>query len=757
MATSNSLLIVDDDTSNLRMLIHILQEDYTIYTAKNGEEALNKAAISLPDLILLDIILPNIDGYEVLARLRESDDTKEIPVIFITGLSESSSEEKGLQLGAVDYVTKPFNPAVVRIKVRHQIQIINLQRALAGAAEAARIANHAKSAFLAKMSHEIRTPMNAILGITALQLQDETLTPDMREVFGMIYNSGDMLLGILNDILDMSKIEAGRLELVPAAYGVASLINDVTQLNIMRIDNKPVEFELHVDANTPAVVVGDALRMKQILNNLLSNAFKYTAQGVVKLSLSLETEEGDGRLRHEAPTLESGENAPDVTFVFIVSDTGQGMTAEQLSRLFDEYSRFNLEVNRAIEGAGLGMTITRNLIHMMHGDILVESEPNRGSTITVRLPQRNAGDEVLGQEVVDQLRQFNKRGTAQMRRTQIIREPMPYGSVLVVDDVATNLYVAKGLLASYGLTVDTAERGAAAIEKIKQGKVYDIVFMDHIMPGMDGMEATGAIRALGYTRPVIALTADAMVGRAGIFRARGFDDFIAKPIDLREMNAVLNKFIRDVYPPEVVEAARRQKSGADPQRVDATPQAADPNLTKIFLQDASKALAVLETLCEKQGAFSDEDMRTYVINIHSMKSALANIGELDLSALAAGLERAGRKRDAAVIASKIPDFLNALRELIKKITSRETGERNAATDADLPYLRESLLAIKTACVAYNRKAAKDKLSEIRQKAWPRPTEARLDAIAEHLLHSKFKAIIAIINVVDEMLEEASGG
>ncbi|MDR0468999.1 MAG: cache domain-containing protein, partial [Peptococcaceae bacterium] len=234
---------------------------------------------------------------------------------------------------------------------------IRLQRDLETAAIAAEAASRAKSNFLASMSHEIRTPMNAILGITDIQLQDEALAPSIQEALGKINNSGNLLLGIINDILDLSKIEAGKLVLADAVYEVASLISDTAQLNVMRIGSKPIEFEVDVDENTPATMLGDELRVKQILNNLLSNAFKYTAEGTVRLTVRGEAGGAN----------ETG--AANVTVYFQVSDTGQGMTKEQVGRLFDEYARFNQEANKTTEGIGLGMSITKNLIDMMHGTI----------------------------------------------------------------------------------------------------------------------------------------------------------------------------------------------------------------------------------------------------------------------------------------------------------------------------------------------------------------------------------------------------
>ena len=221
---------------------------------------------------------------------------------------------------------------------------------------AAEAANKAKSDFLSTISHEIRTPINAILGITEIQLMDETLGRNLKDALEKIYVSGDMLLGIINDLLDLSKIEAGKQELTIANYGIASLLSDTAQTNMMRIGSKPIVFELDVDENIPAVLTGDVLRIKQILNNVLSNAFKYTEAGTVKLAVSTNCKPSD---------LQSG----TVTLVFTISDTGPGMTKEQINTLFDEYSRFNHSVNRPTEGTGFGMSITRKLVNMMNGEI----------------------------------------------------------------------------------------------------------------------------------------------------------------------------------------------------------------------------------------------------------------------------------------------------------------------------------------------------------------------------------------------------
>lgn len=394
--------------------------------------------------------------------------------------------------------------------------------------EIAEESNKAKGQFLARMSHEIRTPMNAILGIAEIQLQDESLPPEKLEAFGKIYNSSNTLLRIINDILDLSKIESGKLELIISRYEIASLLNDTAQLNITRINSKPIEFRLEADENMPSVLLGDEIRIRQILNNLLSNAFKYTAQGEVELAVFAEyadTEEDD-----------------DIMLNIRVSDTGQGMTPEQLNELFDEFTRFNPDDNRLVEGAGLGMNITHRLVKMMNGEISVESEPGIGSTFIVRLPQKDAGCGSLGREVSENLQNFRMRHS-QLKKVSIKHRQMPKASVLVVDDVETNLYVAKLLMAPYNLSVDISTSGYEAIEKIKNGMMYDIIFMDHMMPRMDGIEAAGIINNMDKKIPVIALTANAVHGSKEMFLKNGFSDFLSKPISIIDLNIILEKWI----------------------------------------------------------------------------------------------------------------------------------------------------------------------------------------------------------------------
>jgi signal transduction histidine kinase/DNA-binding response OmpR family regulator len=616
------------------------------------------------------------------------------------------------------YIEWPGNKLV---HLQTSVDITELDEAKEHAIEA----NKAKSNFLAKISHEIRTPMNAILGIAEIQIQSKQLPLDAQEALEKIYDSGYLLLNLINDILDLSKIEADKLELAPVNYDVPSLINDTVQINMIKYNSKPVVFLLDIDTNLPLTLFGDELRIKQILNNLLSNAFKYTEKGRVSLSFKAEQIKTD---------------ASFVTLVIIISDTGQGMTKEQISMLFDEYARFNTNVNRRVEGTGLGMNITKHLIKMMGGEISVESEPGKGSVFTVQLPQGIVDNGVFNSKLIEDLKNFNIDKKLKTKRTlQITRDYMPYGKVLVVDDVETNLYVAKGLFSPYGLSIETAASGKEAIKKIKNGASYDIIFMDHFMPEMDGIETVKIIRELQYKNPIVALTANALTGQAEIFLANGFNGFISKPIDIRQLDFWLNKLIRDKQPQEIITAARKQKAELEKNDVNkAVPNQINTQLAEIFIKDAEKALATLETLfCDKFRRA--DDIHTYVISVHAMKSALANIGENDLSDFALKLEQAGREKNTEIIFKETPSFVKMLKEVIEKIRPKEEEKTVGEVSGDmLVYLREKILLLKEACSGFDKKTVKNTLDELKHKKWPLKTAEFLNNITEYLLHSDFE-------------------
>ena len=695
----HSVFIVDDEGLDITALTHILNTEYIIYAEKDGRFAVENAKKLKPDIIMLDIIMPQTNGYEVLAALKSSEETRNIPVIFLSGLNDSEAEEKGLALGAADYITKPFSPAIVRLRLRNQIRLLKQQ------AEA-EIANRAKSTFLANMSHEIRTPMNSILGITEILLQKEKLPEDVEEGLDRIFSSCDLLRGIINDILDFSKIEAGKLDIITAEYDVAELIKDSVNLNMMRIEDKPIEFDIQIDENTLSKLIGDGLRIKQILNNLLSNAFKYTEAGKVMLKVSCEV----------------GRSAGETTLVLVVKDTGYGMTPEQVDKLFNEYCRFNVGVNCTIEGTGLGLSITQSLVNLMDGEVQVKSEFGKGTMFTVQLPQKIVDNSVLG-EFGDTFSEKNRRNySTRKKRPAIERDHMPYGNVLIVDDVESNLYVAIGLLKPYGLRVDTAMSGYKAISKIKSGNVYDVVFMDHMMPGIDGIETTKRLRESGYTNPIVALTANAVAGQSDMFLKNGFDAFIAKPIDSRKLNSLLNKFVRDK------DKFRKREVNEDTGYSDL--------ILKSFIRDVHRAIEALADF---------NDLRSFTIAAHGMKSSLANIGESALSEKAHELEKAGQEQDIKAIKAFAPVFIEQLKALHKKIESNlsETKDNDS-----IENLFHKLSNARKMCAEYNRKGALDIVSGI--KNCP-----QIDQVTECLLQTDFEEADAILVAIISGLPETT--
>ena len=400
----------------------------------------------------------------------------------------------------------------------------------------ARTANNIKTDFLANMSHEMRTPLNAIIGLSELILDNDQLPEAEKNNMEKIYSSGNHLLRLINDILDISKIEAGKLELYLDKYDLASLLNDIININVIQIEKKSIDFKLHLDENLPLNLYGDDLRVKQIFNNLLSNAFKYSNGGLVELSVTGEIDSTDSNY---------------IWLNIRVKDDGVGIKEEELDKLFDNYTRLGYSSSRKQEGTGLGLSITKQLTEEMDGTIEVESVFGQGSVFKVKIRQQIDGEQVLGKEVVENLQNFKYTDVRRRNVAGFARSPMPYGKVLVVDDNLTNLYVFKNILAPYQITVHCVHSGLEAIEVIQQEKIiYDVIFMDHMMPDMDGIEATLFIREkLGtpYAKnvPIIACTANAIVGSQNKFLDNGFQGFLSKPIDVLALDHILKQWVRN--------------------------------------------------------------------------------------------------------------------------------------------------------------------------------------------------------------------
>jgi CheY-like chemotaxis protein/anti-sigma regulatory factor (Ser/Thr protein kinase) len=358
------------------------------------------------------------------------------------------------------------------------------------------------------------------------------MPPAVRKNLEKIYSSGMTLLGIVNDLLDISKIESGKFEIIPSEYDLPSLINDTINLNIVRIGSKPITFNLLVDETLSSRLVGDELRIKQIFNNLLSNAFKYTREGTVDWRITTERE-GD-----------------TIWLTASVRDTGIGIKPEDMAKLFTDYNRLDTKKNRNLEGTGLGLALTKKMAAYMRGDITVQSEYGKGSIFTVLIKQGYVNDQTIGAVAAENLRNFQYADQKRSRRAELPRIQLPYARVLVVDDVEINLEVAQGMMEPYGMKIDCALGGGQAIELVRKAEVqYDAIFLDHMMPGIDGVETARIIReeiGTDYAKnvPIIALTANAIAGNEEIFLGSGFQDFLSKPIDILRLDEAIRKWVR---------------------------------------------------------------------------------------------------------------------------------------------------------------------------------------------------------------------
>jgi PAS domain S-box-containing protein len=586
---------------------------------------------------------------------------------------------------------------------------------LTKAKTAAEDAAQARTVFLATMSHEIRTPLNAILGLSEAELRND-LPNDTHSNIEKIYSSGSTLLSIINDILDLSKIDSGKFDIIPVSYDFANLISDTIHLNVVRIAGKPVKFEQAIDERTPAKLIGDELRVKQVLNNLLSNSFKYTMKGTVRLEARCDML-GDG-----------------VMMTYSVQDTGIGIKPGDIENLFAEYRQFDKIANRKIEGTGLGLFICKNLVEQMGGTIEAESEYGRGSKFTVRIPQGISDPTPIGAETAKGLRTFRLK---ENRRAQsLVYKPMPYGKVLIVDDVVTNLEVARALMKPYKLTIHCLLGGRQAIETIREGKIeYDAVFMDHVMPEINGIEAVRVIRSeIGteYAKnvPIIALTANAIAGNEDMFLKNGFQAFLSKPIDVIRLDALLNEWITDKNAPG---DASGDISAEAPEESDLPEPAFTIdglNIEEGVLRQGSVRvyMKILDTYArhtaELLGALrlNGESLREYAVAVHGIKGASLNISADGIAREAEFLERAANEGDYAAVALRNEGFIRSVEKLISDIsralTAAAPAQKETKQDPDALLLRQLLAS----CKRFDSAGMEKTMSELSKFSYENHTE-----------------------------------
>jgi len=566
---------------------------------------------------------------------------------------------KNMRLSVLLFAVIPFAASIVQFMV-YGVETINI--AIVGMAillfvfdlrninrtaimsERAMAANEAKTEFLANMSHEIRTPINAVLGMDEMILRESTES-NVRGYAVDIRTAGRTLLSIVNDILDMSKIELGKMEIVPVEYDLCTVINDISNLVIGRAESKGLSFTVDVDPGLSAGYYGDDMRIRQILMNILTNAVKYTEKGSVWFRIS---------------RAESGNDAEYAVIHFEVEDTGIGIKEEDISKLFTEFERIEIERNRNIEGTGLGMSITMKILKMMDSELNVRSEYGKGSVFSFDLKQKVVNNEQIGN--------FKERIRNRAEEEESYKESFTAedAHILLVDDNDMNRKVVVSLLKPTKIKIVEASNGPDAIEAAKNER-FDIIFMDHMMPGMDGIEAMKKIRAITdgpcADTPIIMLTANAVVGFKERYMKEGFDGFLSKPIAYDK----LEEMIRTTLPAEKMQAvtvpAERHVAAVSvsEEELETLPAVfgVDWGTALMRLQDKKLLLKVVkqfvnavDSQADKLEALKDGlpgTMKDYGIFVHGMKSAAATAGIFTLSGMAAMLEKSANAGDRETI------------------------------------------------------------------------------------------------------------
>lgn len=591
-------------------------------------------------------------------------------------------------------------------------ELVNLEKKK----QQALMASEAKGRFLANMSHEIRTPINAVLGMDAMILR-ECRDAAIREYALDIQNAGQSLLALINDILDLSKIESGKLEILPEEYDISSLLHDIVNMITMKAKDKGLTVELSVDESLPSRFWGDDIRLRQVLVNIMNNAVKYTEKGSVTLTVTGADMENVNSLNHGASDNQTPSDGSVYALTFQVRDTGIGIRQEDLVKLFQEFQRIEEERNRNIEGTGLGMSITTQLLELMGSKLEVESVYGEGSTFSFTLEQK-----IIDAEPIGNLgERIKKRATEYSYQAAFTA---PQAQVLVVDDNSVNRKVFTGLLKETKVMVDEAAGGIECIRMAGE-KQYDVIFLDHMMPDLNGIETLHRLREMkdcpNHAVPVIALTANAVSGAREMYLKEGFDSFLSKPIIPNKLEKMLMQFLPEdkiTYEERTGDSLMgmngNERAGLrqteDSSQMDDLPQLdgidweyallhlKDIDILKDTVenfyfamdQEADALIQFFQMLQEEQGEQQRKAMEQFEVKVHSMKSAAAMIGAVSLSGVARMLEYAAKGGETEVILAVTPVFLGEWRKM-KEILKPCVQIAKEETEADKPMADFSVL------------------------------------------------------------------
>ncbi len=650
-------------------------------------------------------------------------------ILTLRGIIENYPEVPAIFLAVVFLVILllvylEFQGKRMRDKDFHSRELEAKNEELFEAKKKAEESSQAKSAFLSNMSHEIRTPINAVLGMNEMIIreasQDGNLT-QIKTYAGNVERAGKNLLSIINDILDFSKIDAGKMEVVSTHYKLSSILNDVANMIMFRAKEKELEFYVEADEKLPDGLLGDEVRIRQILTNVLSNAVKYTSEGSIHFSIS-------GK--------KSSASDDEELLTFSIKDTGMGIKPEDISKLFQKFARVDLTRNKTIEGTGLGLAITKNLLELMNGDIKVESEYGKGSTFTVTIPQK-----VISWEPIGNFREKFERAMLEKATYQESFQA-PDAKILVVDDTVMNLTVVTGLLAKTKIQIDTASGGEEALRRTKQEK-YDLIFMDQMMPIMDGTETLNKIRVqdngLNNDTPVLCLTADAISGAREKYLEQGFIDYLSKPIEGVQLEAALRKYLpqEKVIVVHSEDTAEAQESSELRKLYDGIDTLNYSEAVKFCSSEEilDKTLRVFyETITANSDSIEkflrEEDYRNYTIKVHALKSSARLIGAESLSSEAAYLEDCGNNltdESVAAITERTPKLLADYRSYKEKL-SPLYGVNEDLPEIAQDELEEVYSAIKEFAYSFDIDAIDNILNEARKYKIPDTEAKRFEAV-----------------------------
>lgn len=544
-----------------------------------------------------------------------------------------------------------------RKKAQHSDELRKAWAEAEAARKNAESANMAKSFFLANMSHEIRTPINGILGMNTMLLK-ECKDATLLEYAQNIQNAGHTLLSLVNDVLDITKIESGKMELLIGDYDLFAVLNDCYSVADPRAQSKGLEFNINVNPKTPSLLSGDEVRLRQIINNLLSNAIKYTPSGTVDLLVDFKT-------------LPEENSNKRIELVVIVADTGIGIRSDDRGKLFQSFERIDLDRNRNIEGTGLGLNLTKKLVEMMDGRVLVKSVYGSGSVFEVHVPQPVIGDAVIG-NFMERHKEFISFNSG------VKKFKAKNARLLVVDDVSMNLKVVCGLLKETEIKVDTATNGEDALALV-EGNHYDLILLDHMMPVMDGIETLQCMKDIKSfdikKTPVVMLTANAVVGAKDAYIQAGFTDYITKPI--RE--EVLLTTVKKLLPPELidkVDVAEKNSPMSTSHSVDDLSGVLDTATglgycmnDKGFYREMLVEYVKNDRLADLESSFAKGDFENYRINMHSLKSTSLTIGAVALSETAKTIEIACKEGNVDFVRSQHEKCMADYKTVLEKLSN----------------------------------------------------------------------------------------